>query len=163
MSVDAAQPDIREARFVLWALRSAIAFDHGDERAQAEIMRGFELADVMETSRAFWEFAATLCALRWEHTVWHDPRCGCMSTEETIVLRALAESASELRGDSGRPLQWWSLLLPADAIQAIHVAASAWVRELDRAGVVLPAAHDLARSIHPLENLVEPAGRTRLN
>jgi hypothetical protein len=38
MTVDAEQPDICEARFALWALRS--------------------------TSRAFWHFAATLCTGR---------------------------------------------------------------------------------------------------
>lgn len=153
----------QEARFVLWALRCAVARHDDDREAAAEISRGFELADVSETSLAFWEFAEALRSIVWAETVWHDPRCCCVSTEEVFLLQALAETSERLRQSEVQPAQWWRVLIPAKSIAIVDRMARAWLDALDRAGVVFPLRGELVDSLRPLENMMTPAGSLRLN
>lgn len=147
----------QEARFVLWALRCAVAAGRGEEGAEAELRLGFDLADVPETAESFREFAAVLCNLHWPLTVWHHPRCGCVSTEEMFILRALADTAERQRhGDPGYG-HWWRLLLQVEAIPAVDAGARAWLGSLERAGVVFPSQAELVECLRPIEGLAEPS------
>jgi hypothetical protein len=147
----------QEARFVLWALRCAVAAARGEEGAEAELRLGFDLADVPETTAAFREFATVLGGLDWPPTVWHHPRCGCVSTEEMFILRALADTAERQRsGETGQG-HWWRLLLQVEAIQAVDAGARAWLASLHRAGVVFPSQAELVECLRPIEALAEPS------
>lgn len=147
----------QEARFVLWALRCAVAARRGEEGAEAELILGFNLADVPETAPAFRDFAAVLCGLDWPLTVWHHPRCCCVSTEEMFILRALADTAERQRaGDPGQG-HWWRLLLQVEAVAPVEGRARAWLRVLERAGVVFPSQAELVECLRPIEGLSEPA------
>lgn len=147
----------QEARFVLWALRCAVAAERGEAGAEAELQLGFELADVPETAASFRDFAAVLCNLDWPLTVWHHPRCCCVSTEEMFILRALADTAErQRRGEMGQGL-WWHLLLQVDAIAAVDGGARAWLGALERAGVVFPSQAELVECLRPIEGLAEPS------
>lgn len=147
----------QEARFVLWALRCAIAAVRGDAQAEAELARGFELADVPETSIAFRRLATALGAVQWRAPAWHHPQCGCVSTEEMCVLRALAEAAERERTGDPRPGQWWLLLLPAALVADADAIARGWLAALERAGVVFPAPPELMECLQPLETVAGPA------
>jgi hypothetical protein len=147
----------QEARFVLWALRCAVAAERGEAGAEAELSLGFDLADVPETAGAFRDFAAVLGRLEWPLTVWHHPRCGCVSTEEMFILRALADTAERQRSGEPGQGQWWRLLLRVDAIAAVDAGAREWLRALARAGVVFPSQSELVECLRPIEGLSEPA------
>lgn len=153
----------QEARFVLWALRCAIARGRGETGADAEISRGFELADVPETTPAFLAFGHLLASVEWHETVWHHPQCRCVSTEEMWVLRALAECTEPLHGATPAAIRWWRLLLPAAAIPAVVAAARSWLAVLERAGVVFPSPAELLECLVPLEGLAGPARVARLH
>lgn len=149
----------QEARFVLWALRTANCGLQGEEAAGMELARGFSLAGVEETIAAFQDFARALFAMSWPLTVWHGPRCGCISTEEVFVLNALAEAAARQRdGDEGAA-QWWRLLLPAGRIAAVDAAARLWLSQLERSGVAFPGPQQLHHCMRPLEHIAGPAQR----
>jgi hypothetical protein len=147
----------QEARFVLWALRCAVAGARGDQEAQAELARGFELADVPETADAFRRLALALTSFQWPLPVWHHPRCSCVSTEEMCVLRALSEVAERQKQSDPRPVLWWRLLLPAEGIAAVDAAARGWLLVLERAGVVFPRPAELVECLQPLEAVAQPA------
>ncbi len=147
----------QEARFVLWALRCAVAAGRGAEEAAAELTLGFELADVAETAAAFRGFAAELCAVQWPLEVWHHPRCCCISTQEMFILQALAQAAERHRQADSAHGHWWRLLLPANHIAAVDAAAREWLGVLERAGVVFPSPAELVECLRPLEGLTEPA------
>jgi hypothetical protein len=152
----------QEARFVLWALRCAVAAQRGEEGAEAELRLGFDLADVHETAPAFRDFAEVLCSLEWPHTVWHHPRCGCVSTEEMCILRALADAAERERNDDQGPGHWWRLLLQVDAIASVDGRARAWLGALGRAGVVFPSQAELVECLRPIEGLAEPSSASHV-
>lgn len=149
----------QEARFVLWALRCAIATGRGDTAAPAELARGFELADVPETAASFQQLSGVLGAMNWSPEVWHHPRCSCVSNEEMLILRTLAETAAALRRGDPRPARTWQALVPLRAVGALDLAARAWLAVLQRAGVVFPQPAELMECLEPLESLVEPAPR----
>lgn len=153
----------QEARFVLWALRCAMAIARGDQATRAELELGLELADVPETTAAFREFTGRLCALEWPREVWHHQRCGCVSTEEMCILQALAETALRQRRAVPGSAHWWRLLLPGASIPAIDAAARAWLAALHRAGVVFPAPLELLECLQPLERLAGPAPAARIH
>lgn len=153
----------QEARFVLWAVRCAVARFRGEHDAGVELERGFELADVPETTGAFLAFSRSLCAVDWPPTTWHHPRCCCVSNEEMLVLQALAEAAHRLRTGNVAPPPLWRLLLPAVAIAAIDAAARNWLATLERAGVLFPAPEELLECLRPMEGLAEPAMAGRLH
>jgi hypothetical protein len=147
----------QEARFVLWALRCAVAAAAGEAGAEAELTLGFALADVAETAPAFRDFAGALSVVEWPDAVWHHPRCCCVSTEEMFILRALADTAErQRRGEAGHG-HWWLLLLNVPAIPAVDAGARAWLRVLERAGVVFPSQAELVECLRPMEGLMEPA------
>lgn len=151
----------QEARFVLWALRCAMAASRGDDTADAELARGFALADVCETAPAFAALTQALCAAEWTPLAWHHPRCGCVSAEEMCVLQALADTAERQRQDgAGRGL-WWSLVLPARLEVMVDRAATEWLAALHRAGVVLPTPSELADCLQPLERLASHSSGMR--
>jgi hypothetical protein len=164
MSTQIRQLEIRqEARFVLWALRCGMARQSGDPVIEAEIHRGFELADVLETRDEFWRFAEALAAVPWSHCAWHDPRCCCASSEELLVLQALAEVAERCRNGHEQVAGWWRMILPANSVERVDGCAREWISALSRAGVEFPAMHELIESLGPLSNLAQPAGSARLN
>jgi hypothetical protein len=138
----------QEARFVLWALRCAVAGARGDQEAQA---------DVPETADAFRRLALALTSFQWPLPVWHHPRCSCVSTEEMCVLRALSEVAERQKQSDPRPVLWWRLLLPAEGIAAVDAAARGWLLVLERAGVVFPRPAELVECLQPLEAVAQPA------
>jgi hypothetical protein len=153
----------QEARFVLWALRCAVSRSRGDDEAEAEIAWGFQMADVQATTTEFWNFADVLCAIGWSPAAWHDPRCGCISTEEIVMLQALAETAERQRRQQVEPAVWWRTLVPDNTVQSIDAQARSWLHALDRAGVKFPCQGELVTGLRQLENLVEPAGAIRLH
>ncbi len=153
----------QEARFVLWALRCAVSRSRGDFEAEAEIAWGFHMADVLDTSVEFWNFADALCAIGWSLAAWHDPRCGCISTEEIVLLQALAETAERQRRQQLEPATWWRTLVPNHVVPSIDAQARSWLEALDRAGVKFPCQGELVTGLRQLENLVEPAGAMRLH
>ncbi len=153
----------QEARFVLWALRCAVSRSRGDFEAEAEIAWGFQMADVLDTSVEFWNFADALCSIGWSLAAWHDPRCGCISTEEIVMLQALAETAERQRQQQAEPAVWWRTLVPNSAVPSIDAQARSWLDALDRAGVQFPCQGELVSGLRPLENLMEPAGALRLH
>lgn len=153
----------QEARFVLWALRCAMAIGRGEAAAEAELALGFELADVPETRATFAEFAARLAAFDWPETVWHHQRCGCVSSEEMSVLQALAETAMRQRRGEAGATHWWRLLIPVASIPSIDAAARDWLSVLNRAGVVFPSPAELLECLQPLENLAGPARAARVH
>lgn len=147
----------QEARFVLWALRSAMAGARGDEAAGTELARGFTLVGVSGTAGTFTDFTRALFAVDWDISVWHGPRCCCVSTEEVFVLNALAEAAERQRRATAGPAQWWRLVLPPDRIAAVDAAARTWLQELERAGVRFPPPDMLDACLRPVQNIAEPA------
>jgi len=153
----------QEARFVLWALRCAVARLRGDPAIEQEIERGFEIADVTETVVEFWALAEALYAVAWSHAVWHDPRCCCASSEELLILQALAEVAERLRNGQPEPACRWRVILPDVSVEVVDASARAWIEVLDRAGVVFPPMGELIDSLGPLQNIARPAGAVRLN
>jgi hypothetical protein len=153
----------QEARFVLWALRCAVSRSRGDFEAEAEIAWGFQMADVLDTSVEFWNFADVLCSIGWSLAAWHDPRCGCISTEEIVMLQALAETAERQRRQQLEPAAWWRTLVPNNTVTSIDAQARCWLNALDRAGVKFPGQGELVTGLRQLENLVEPAGAMRLH
>lgn len=153
----------QEARFVLWALRCAVSRSRGDYEAEAEIAWGFQMADVLDTSVEFWNFAEVLCSIGWSLAAWHDPRCGCISTEEIVMLQALAETAERQRTEQVEPGMWWRTLVPAGTVPSIDAQARAWLKSLERAGVKFPCQGELVTGLRQLENLMEPAGAMRLH
>jgi hypothetical protein len=153
----------QEARFVLWALRCAVSRSRGDFDAEAEIAWGFRMADVQGTSEEFWNFAEVLCSIGWSLAAWHDPRCGCISSEEIAMLQALAETAERQRRQQMEPAMWWRTLVPNSTVSSIDSQARSWLDALERAGVRFPCQDELVTGLRQLENLVEPAGPLRLH
>lgn len=147
----------QEARFVLWALRSALCGARGDESCARELELVFDLAGVADTSASFHALARTLFAVDWPLAAWHGPRCGCMSTEEFFVLNALAEVAARQRQHDANPAAWWRAVLPAQHIAAVDAAARSWLAELECAGVAFPTPEHLHACLRPLESIAGPA------
>lgn len=147
----------QEARFVLWALRSAICRVRGDEEAGTELARGFALAGVAATTDTFEDFTRALFAMEWPLEVWHGPRCCCISNEEVFILNALAETAARQRLRDDTAAQWWRLVLPAERIGAVDTAARTWLSGLAGAGVEFPAPDHLHNCLAPLQLLAGPA------
>jgi hypothetical protein len=153
----------QEARFVLWALRSAIAGLCGDADASADLVRGFALAGVSATTHAFGALASELFASEWSVEVWHGPRCCCVSAEEVFVLNALAEAAERQRLAEVAPAHWWRLILPAERVAAVDDAARTWLHELAIEGVVFPGPELLHSCLRPLENIAGPVTAARVH
>jgi len=153
----------QEARFVLWALRCAVAQERGDVAAAGELQRGFELADVIETSTPFRQLAVALCSVDWPATVWHDPQCCCVSYEELFMLQALADACERQHIGDGSPSAWWRVLVPQTRVATVDVAARCWLRALHAAGVSFPHPRELIESLGQLEQLAAPARPVRLN
>lgn len=153
----------QEARFVLWALRCAVARFRGEREADGELERGFELADVPETTASFLAFSQCLCAVEWPAATWHHPRCCGVSTEEMVVLHALSEAAHRMRLGEAAATPLWRLLLPAAAIGMVESAARGWLATLERAGIRFPAPDELLESLGPMERMTEPAVRAGLH
>lgn len=147
----------QEARFVLWALRTAHCGMQGEPGAGMELLRGFSLAGVAGSMGAFQDFVRALFAMQWPLTVWHGPQCGCVSTEEVFVLNALAEAAARQRDGNAGAAQWWRLLLPARRIGAVDAAARVWLSQLELAGVAFPGPQQLHSCMRPLEYIAGPA------
>lgn len=147
----------QEARFVLWALRSAVCDARGDEEAANELAMGFALAGVSGTIDSFVTFARALLDMEWPLAVWHGPRCTCVSSEEVLILNSLAETAARLRQQDPCVAQWWRLVLPTDRIAAVDRAARIWLAELERSGVSFPEPGPLHSCLAPLEKLSGPA------
>jgi hypothetical protein len=155
----------QEARFVLWALRwCALGHQWDNEQAQAEIGRGFELADASETVAAFREFGRVLCQSA-PSLVWHGPACGCVSSGEMHVLHALAQVADHRREEVAAPAQWWRVLVPAALVDPIDRLARQWLAQLHRAGIEYPGAARLIEALSPLQVLTDdmPARNAALN
>jgi hypothetical protein len=155
----------QEARFVLWALRWCQLAHQGDnERARAEIARGFELADAPEAVPSFWDFASLLCHAT-SAVVWHGPVCGCVSSGEMHVLHALAQVADHEREAVAAPSHWWRVLVPAAQLEQIDQLARRWLAQLYRAGIVYPGATRLIEAFTPLQPLMDemPARHAVLN
>lgn len=151
----------QEARFVLWALRCAVAHDRGDVCAESELRRGFELADVMETAASFRGFALALCSVQWAPAVWHDPQCGCVSSEELLMLQALADACERQRMGDENPSAWWLVLMPTANVGHLDHVARSWLRALQAAGVSFPQPRELIESLGQLESIAGPAGHGR--
>ena len=147
---------------MLWALRYAMAHVGGNAEAEDQINRGFELADVMETRTAFWALARVLAAMDWS-SVWHAPCCCSTSSEELLVLQAIAESGERHRSGQAEPAAWWRLIVPPDAIGELDRSARAWIEALEQAGVVFPRMNDLIESLEPLHAIARQAASVHLN
>lgn len=153
----------QEARFVLWALRCAVAWSRGEPEARTELQRGFELADVPETTTSFLEFSRRLCAVTWEPTTWHHPRCCCVSPQELLMLQALSGAAHRLRRGDAAAVPLWHMLVPDHAVEAVDASAREWLVALDRAGIRFPAPEELLECLRPLEAITAPAGSHRIH
>lgn len=153
----------QEARFVLWALRCAVAHERGDAAAHAELLRGFELADVLETAAPFREFVRVLCSVEWTPAAWHHPQCSCVSNEELIVLQALADTWERLRCGDSCPGTWWQVLVPASVAGRLDADARLWLDALRGAGVAFPRSAELIESLRLLENMAQPAAAAQLH
>lgn len=153
--MDAAREiEIREeARFVLWALRCCAARSQG-EGFEAELLQGFELADVEETTAAFRRFAHALCQHAAGRVTWHGPRCACLSFGEILILQALATSGESLGEADIAPAPWWSGVVALHAAPVVDRLARHWLGALQRAGIRFPRPAELVVSLSALDNLI---------
>jgi hypothetical protein len=149
----------QEARFVLWALRTAVANHHGYREARLEVLNSFRLSGIEATRHRFWRFADALAQVGWAPTVWHDPCCGCASTEEILVLQALAETRARLCNGLRGAGQKWSALVSPEHTALIDLAARGWLMALQACGVEYPRPNELITCLGSLSVLSEPAER----
>lgn len=155
----------QEARFVLWALRCCALLHNGNNRAaQGEIVRGFEIADALETLGSFREFGVFLQEAA-KGVVWHGPACGCISSGEMHVLHALSQVADHQRDAAVTPSQWWRVLVPAVHLDRIEILARRWLADLGRAGIEYPGVNRLIEALTPLHMLMDetPGHRPAMN
>jgi hypothetical protein len=143
-----------EARFALWALRCCAAARNRGDAFLSELSRGFDLADVTETSAEFRRFADLLCSCSEGRVTWHDPRCACLSPGELSILQALATSVERLDEQAVSPAPWWNGVIDACAASPVDRLAREWLSSLQRAGIRFPRPAELVVSLVALEPLV---------
>lgn len=143
-----------EARFALWALRCCAAARSRGEAFISELSRGFELADVTETSREFRRFAELLCHCADGRVTWHEPRCACLSLGELFILQALATAGERLGEHATAPAPWWNGVMDSRAASQVDDLARCWLVSLQRAGIRFPRPAELVVSLVALGPLV---------